>query len=75
MQSRMLNSMTFIHFKDYIIHNIEADIMSLMNLSCNSINLSCNLMNHTWFKLKKMTDWFLNLISSEVVETVSKYSI
>ncbi len=68
MQSRMLNSMTFIHFKDYIIHNIEADIMSLMNLSCNS-------MNHTWFKLKKMTDWFLNLISSEVVETVSKYSI
>ncbi len=46
----MLNSITFIHFKDYMmINNIKADIMSLMNLSRS-------LMNHTSFKLAKTTD-------------------
>ncbi len=65
MQSRMLNLMTFIHFEDYMmINDIEANIMNLMNLSCSS-------MNYTLIKLAKMTDWFWNIISSEVIKTQS----
>ncbi len=46
----MLNSITFIHFKDYImINNIKVNIMSLMNLFRS-------LINHTLFKLAKTTD-------------------
>ena len=65
MQSRVLNSITFIHLEDYMmINDIEADIMSSMNLFCNS-------MNHTSVKLTKMTDWFWNIISSEAMKTQS----
>ncbi len=65
MQSRVLNSITFIHLEDYMmINDIEADIMSSMNLFCNS-------MNHTSVKLMKTTDWFWNIISSEVMRTQS----
>jgi hypothetical protein len=61
----MLNSMTFIHFKDYImINDIKADIMSSMNLFCNS-------MNYTSVKLAKTTDWLSNIISSEVMRIQS----
>jgi len=46
----MLNSMIFIHLEDYMmIDDIEANIMSSMNLSRSS-------MNHTSVKLAKMTD-------------------
>ncbi len=65
MQSRVLNSMTFIHFEDYmIINDIKANIMSSMNLFCSS-------MNHTSVKLMKMTDWFWNIISSEAMKIQS----
>ncbi len=46
----MLNLITFIYFKDYImINNIKINIMSL-------INLFRSLINYTSFKLVKMTD-------------------
>ncbi len=65
MRSRVLNSMTFIHFENYMmINNIEANIMNSMNLFCSSIN-------HTSVKLAKTTDWFWNIISSEVIRTQS----
>ena len=65
MQSRVLNSMTFIHFEDYMmINDIEANIISSMNLFCSS-------MNHTSVKLMKMTDWFWNIISSEAMKIQS----
>jgi len=65
MRSRVLNSMTFIHLENYMmINNIEANIMNLMNLFCSSIN-------HTSVKLAKTTDWFWNIISSEVIRTQS----
>jgi hypothetical protein len=61
MQSRMLNLMTFIYFENYMmINDIKADII-------NSMNLFCSSMNHTSVKLVKTTDWFLNIISSEVI--------
>jgi len=42
--------MTFIHLEDYMmINDIEADIMS-------SMNLFCSLMNHISVKLTKTTD-------------------
>ena len=64
-QSRILNSMTFIHLEDYMmINDIKANIMSSMNLSCSS-------MNYTSVKLKKTTDWFWNIISSEAMRTQS----
>ena len=65
MQSRMLNSMTFIHLENYmIINDIKANIMSSMNLSCSS-------MNHTSVKLAKTTDWLWNIISSEAMKIQS----
>ncbi len=65
MQSRVLNSMTFIHLEDYImINDIKADIM-------NSMNLFCSSMNHTSVKLTKTTDWFWNIISSEAMRVQS----
>ena len=64
-QSRVLNSMTFIHLEDYMmINDIKADIM-------NSRNLSCSSMNHTLVKLTKMIDWFWNIISSEAMRIQS----
>ncbi len=46
----MLNLITFIHFKDYmIINDIKVNIMNLMNLFRN-------LMNYISFKLAKTTD-------------------
>jgi len=46
----MLNLITFIHFKDYMmINNIKVNIMSLMNLFRS-------LINYTLFKLAKTTD-------------------
>ncbi len=59
----MLNSITFIHLENYMFHDIKANIISLMNLSCSLINLSRSLMNYTSVKLAKTTDWLLNLIS------------
>ncbi len=65
MQSRVLNSMTFIHLEDYMmINDIKADIM-------NSMNLFCSSMNHTSVKLTKTTDWFWNIISSEAMRVQS----
>ncbi len=53
--------MTFIHLEDYMmINDIKANIMSLMNISCSS-------MNHTSVKLVKTTDWFWNIISSKAM--------
>ena len=64
-QSRILNSMTFIHLEDYtMINDIEANIISSMNLPCSS-------MSHTSVKLAKTTDWLWNIISSEVMRTQS----
>ena len=65
MQSRVLNSMTFIHLEDNkMINDIKADIM-------NSMNLFCSSMNHTSVKLTKTTDWFWNIISSEAMRVQS----
>jgi len=65
MQSRVLNSMTFIHLEDYMmINDIKADIM-------NSMNLFCSSMNHTSVKLTKTTYWFWNIISSEAMRVQS----
>ncbi len=65
MQSRTLNSMTFIHFEDHMmINDIKANIINSMNLFCSSIN-------HTSVKLTKTTDWFWNIISSEAMRTQS----
>ncbi len=65
MQSRMLNSMTFIHLENYMmINDIEADIM-------NSMNLFRSSMNHTSVKLTKTTNWLWNIISSEAMRIQS----
>jgi len=34
--------MTFIHLEDYMFHDIRANIISSMNLSCSLINLFCS---------------------------------
>jgi len=61
----VLNLITFIHLEDYMmINDIKTNIMSSMNLFCNS-------MNHTLIKLIKTTDWFWNIISSETMRTQS----
>ncbi len=61
----MLNLITFIHFENYImINDIEANIMSSMNLFRSS-------MNHTSVKLTKITDWFSNIISSKAMRIQS----